>query len=160
MLINVVLFLASANSNGIVLNVVLFGKLRKVQLAASCESDMSTKVLVYRVCYIFVVILTHRTHIFSQHSFTCDRCQDLHSDAAQTLVLFLWDYSKGSGPGSSVGIATGYKLDGPASNPGEDEIFRPSRPALGPTQPPVIWVTGLSRGKSAAGACCWPLTPF
>ena len=30
--------------------------------------------------------------------------------------------------GSSVGIATGYGLDGPRSNPGGDEIFRPSRP--------------------------------
>ena len=37
------------------------------------------------------------------------------------------------GPGSSVGIATVYGLDGPGSNPGGDEIFRPSRPALGPT---------------------------
>ena len=35
-------------------------------------------------------------------------------------------------PGSSVGIATDYGLDGPGSNPGGDEIFRPSRPALGP----------------------------
>ena len=49
--------------------------------------------------------------------------------------------------GSSVGIATDYGLDGPGSNPGEDEIFRPSRPALGPTQPAVQWVPGLSRGK-------------
>ena len=39
--------------------------------------------------------------------------------------------------GSSVGIATDYGLDGPGSNPGGDEIFRPSRLALGPTQPPV-----------------------
>jgi len=39
------------------------------------------------------------------------------------------------GPGSSVGIATNYGLDGPGSNPGGDEIFRPSRPVLGPTQP-------------------------
>ena len=37
------------------------------------------------------------------------------------------------GPGSSVGIATDYELDDPGSNPGGDEIFRPSRPALGPT---------------------------
>ena len=58
------------------------------------------------------------------------------------------------GPGSSVGIATDYGLDGPGSNPGGDEIFRPSRSAMGPTQPPLKWVPGLSRGSSAAGACC------
>jgi len=50
------------------------------------------------------------------------------------------------GPGSSVDIATDYGLDGPGSNPGADEIFRPSRPALGPTQPPVQWVPSLFRG--------------
>jgi len=37
-------------------------------------------------------------------------------------------------PGSSVCIVTDYGLDGPGLNPGGDEIFRPSRPALGPTQ--------------------------
>ena len=31
-------------------------------------------------------------------------------------------------------------------NPGGDEIFRPFRPALGPTQLPVQWLPGLSRG--------------
>jgi len=38
------------------------------------------------------------------------------------------------GPGSLVGIATDYGVDGPGSNLGGDEIFRTPRPALGPTQ--------------------------
>jgi len=43
-------------------------------------------------------------------------------------------------------MSTDYRLEGPGSNPGRDEIFRPSRTSLRPTQPPVKWVPGLSRG--------------
>ena len=56
-------------------------------------------------------------------------------------VLFLT-----RGPGSSVSIVTDYGLDGPGIESRWGEIFRPSRPALGPSQPPVQWVPGLSRG--------------
>ena len=51
------------------------------------------------------------------------------------------------GPGSVVGIATGYGWTVRGSNSGEGEIFRtcPYRPP-GPTQPPVQWVPGPSWG--------------
>jgi len=55
------------------------------------------------------------------------------------------------GPVSLVGIATDYGLDSPGSNPGGDKIFRPSRPALGPTQPPVKWVRAFLGGKVRPG---------
>ena len=52
------------------------------------------------------------------------------------------------GPGSAVGIATGYGLGGPGIEFRCGRDFpHLSRPALEPTQPPVQWIRGLSEGK-------------
>ena len=61
-------------------------------------------------------------------------------------------YEFGVGWDSSVGIATRYGLDGPENESrwGQD-IPDPSRPALGPTQPPIQWVPSHSRWLSGRG---------
>ena len=61
---------------------------------------------------------------------------------------------------SSVGIATRYGLDGPGieSRWWWDFLY-PSRPALGPTQPSVQWVPGLSRGVKRPGRGADPPPP-
>ena len=64
------------------------------------------------------------------------------------------------GQGSSVGIATDYGLDGPGMESWWGEIFSLSRPALGPTQPPVQWVPGLSQGVKYGRGVLLTTHPF
>jgi len=56
------------------------------------------------------------------------------------------------GRDSSVGAAARYGLDGPGIESQCGRGFtHPSRPALGLTQPPIQWVSGLSAGVKQPG---------
>ena len=61
---------------------------------------------------------------------------------------------------SSVGIATGYRLDGPGiESRWRREFPHLSRLALGAHPPPVQWVPDLSRGKERPGRDAFPSPP-
>jgi hypothetical protein len=65
------------------------------------------------------------------------------------------------GLGSSVGIATGYGLDGPGIEPGGGEILRTS--PGGPWGPPSLLYNGyrvFPGGKERPGRDSDPLPPF
>jgi hypothetical protein len=62
-------------------------------------------------------------------------------------VSGIFPAGKGAGPDSSVGIVTGYGLDGPGIESRWRRDFpHLSKPALVSTQPPVQWVPGLFWG--------------
>jgi len=62
---------------------------------------------------------------------------------------YYYYYYCGSGRSVSVATELGVGRSGLESRWGRD--FRPSRRALGSTQPPVKWVPGLSLGKVRPG---------
>ena len=68
--------------------------------------------------------------------------------SAAVAAFFTCRYLPACGRGNVVSIATGYMPDGTGIEFRWRRDFpHLSRPALGTTQPPVQWLSGLSRGK-------------
>ena len=114
-----------------------------------CSSAFQTSLLP-------VSLTVPHNHLRRCQNFFCD---DQASSSLQVISLsfpfltslirphFIKMYITWRGSGCSVGIATGYGLDGPGIESLWGRDFpHLSRPALGSSQPPVQWVPGLSRG--------------
>ena len=90
--------------------------------------------------YIYICMYLHTYLCIHVYTYVCMYvCACIY----KYIYIYIYIYTSVCGPESSVGIATDYRLEGMGSNPSGDEIFRPSRPALGPTQSPAQWVPGL-----------------
>jgi hypothetical protein len=84
----------------------------------------------------------------------------IHYDKVQScrmIELFSVVFCVVSGPGSSVGIATGYGLDGPGSNPGGETLSTPVQ--NGPGAHPVSCTMGTGSFPGVKSGRGVTLTP-
>jgi len=136
----------------------LIGDQNKIRLLYKlCCGQTTSNFLVFRLNILNYLKFVRLDYSENITSYTSRDAQNLRGASSPERLCFVQRrltvhsirniYNLLDGPGSSVGIATDYGLDGPGSNPGGDEIFCSSRPALGPTQPPVQWVPGLPQGQ-------------
>jgi hypothetical protein len=114
---------------------------------------------------VCVMIFWNTQQIFSRQTFLESMCFSIDGKLPFFLINLLLNFFfrftfKDCWPGSSVGIATAYGLDGPGieSRWGRD-FPHLSRPSPRPTQPPVRWVPGLSGGKVRPGCDADPSPP-
>ena len=104
--------------------------------------------LVPKCCYLLNNHTASTSRQFSSSNTKhCHQKQSWASSiqSSRSHHIYGWHFVR-YGPSSSVGIATDCELGGPGIESRWGEIFRPTGPTLGPTQPPVQWVPGLSRG--------------
>jgi hypothetical protein len=107
-----------------------------------------------RICNSFAKFHRSIINVWSSRGFRRFRCAYLAPSQAQSLttVYFVCVSRYVVGQNSSVSIATRYGLNGPGIECRWQRDFpQPSTAALGPTQPPIQWVPGLSRGYRSRG---------
>ena len=118
----------------------------RAQVAVSFRPDHNTS---RTNCVHKVNSISLKTYVEQAHTklhFTSNRNENMF----QNQYISLYRYHVGRD--SSVGRATRYGLDGLGikSRCGQDFLHL-SRPALGPSQPPVQWVPGIFRAVRRPG---------
>jgi hypothetical protein len=123
-----------------------------VTVSLTSPNDTKSTSQRYSIIQIFFLLLPwaaplpRNCDMENVHFLRCVLCDDESNTLYLNFINSCFRYIT-AGHHSSVGIATCYGLDVLGSNPGVGRDFlHPYRTVLGPTQPPIQWVPGLSWG--------------